>query len=169
MRAMRSPPCSAPWIARGETWRGKCGGLDAVGMRTTVGTSTITLGGLLKHLTNVEPDAFLVGLFGREPGPPWDTVDWDADPDWDWNSAAQDKPEQLMTLWQDAVARSRLVVAEALADGGMDRLAPPNSRGQSFFLRRIVVDMIEEYARHVGHAHLIREPVEGLVEENPPA
>jgi uncharacterized damage-inducible protein DinB len=148
----------------------KCGGLDAAGMRATIAASSITLGGLLKHLANVEDDYFSVRLLGREPGPPWDTVDWDADPDWDWHSSAEDTPEQLLTLWQDAVARSRSVVTQALADGGLGRLATgiTNSRGESPSLRRILIDLIEEYARHVGHADLIRESVDGLVGEDPP-
>ena len=97
-------------------------------------------------------------------------MDWDADPDWEWHSAAEDTPEQLMTLWQDAVARSRSAVTEALADGGLGRLATgiPNSRGEAPSLRRILIDLIEEYARHVGHADLIRESVDGLVGEDPP-
>jgi hypothetical protein len=100
----------------------KCGGLDAAGMQVTVGASTITLGGLLKHLANVEDDYFSGRLLGRDPGPPWDAVDWDADPDWDWRSAAEDTPEELLTLWREAVARSRGAVAEALADGGLEQL-----------------------------------------------
>lgn len=147
----------------------KCGGLDAAGMRTTIGASTITLGGLLKHLAKVEDDYFSGRLLGRDPQPPWDTVDRDANPDWDWQSAAEDTPEQLMTLWQDAVARSRAAVAEVLANGGLDQLAQrrwPDGRAPS--LRRIMIDLIEEYARHVGHADLIRESVDGLVGEDPP-
>ncbi len=147
----------------------KCGGLDAAGMRATTAASTITLGGLLKHLALVEDDYFSGRLLGRDPLPPWDTVDWDADPDWDWHSAAEDTPEQLMTLWQDAVARSRAAVTEALANGGLDQLAQrtwPDGRAPS--LRRIMIDLIEEYARHVGHADLIRESVDGLVGEDPP-
>ena len=148
----------------------KCGGLDAAGLRATVGASSITLGGLLKHLANVEDDYFSRRLLRREPGPPWDTVDWDADPEWDWHSAAEDTPEQLLTLWQDAVARSRSAIAEALGDGGMERLVTgiTNSRGESPSLRRTLIDLIEEYARHVGHADLIRESVDGLVGEDPP-
>ena len=147
----------------------KCGGLDAAGLTATVGASSITLGGLLKHLANVEDDYFSVRLLGREPGPPWDTVDWDADPDWDWHSAAEDTPEQLTTLWRDAVARSRSAVTEALAHGGLEQLGRytwPDGRAPS--LRRILIDLIEEYARHVGHADLIRESVDGLVGEDPP-
>ena len=85
----------------------KCGGLDAARPEGALAPSSITLGGLLKHLANVEDDYFSLRLLGREPGPPWDTVDWDADPEWDWHSAAEDSPEQLYMLWQDAVARSR--------------------------------------------------------------
>ncbi|CAN5747336.1 DinB family protein [soil metagenome] len=147
----------------------KCGGLDATGLRATVAASSITLGGLLKHLALVENDYFSRRLLGRDLGAPWDTVDWDADPDWEWRSAAEDTPEQLMALWQDAVARSRSVVTEALAGGGLDQLARrtwPDGRAPS--LRRILIDLIEEYARHVGHADLIRESVDGLVGEDPP-
>jgi uncharacterized damage-inducible protein DinB len=144
----------------------KCSGLDAAGLRATVGASSMTLGGMLKHLALVEDDWFSRWLYGREPAPPWDTVDWDADPDWDWHSAAEDTPEELLALWQDAVNRSRARVAEALADGGLERLPRrrwPDGRAPS--LRWIAVHMIEEYARHNGHADLIRESVDGLTGE----
>lgn len=146
----------------------KCGGLDSAGLRATLGPSTMTLGGLLKHLALVEEDMFSARLYGREHGEPWRSVDWDADPDWEWRTAADDTPEQLMALWRGAVERSRALVAEALADGGLDRPAGftwPDGRTPS--LRRLLVDMIEEYARHVGHADLIRESVDGLVGEDP--
>jgi hypothetical protein len=147
----------------------KCGGLDAAGLSATHPPSAITLGGLLKHLALIEANYFSHRLHGRDPGPPWNTVDWDADPDWEWHSAAADTPEELYALWHDAVARSRSLVAEALADGGLDRLASmtwPDGRAPS--LRRILIDLIEEYARHVGHADLIRESIDGLVGEDPP-
>lgn len=151
------------------TFAWKAGGLSDAGMRATVGTSTMTLAGLVKHLALVEADYFSVRLLGRDPGPPWNTVDWDDEPDWEWRSAADDSPEELMTLWRETVARSRANVAEALADGGLDRLAQPWPDGRAPSLRRILVDLIEEYARHVGHADLIRESVDGLVGEDPPA
>jgi hypothetical protein len=146
----------------------KCGNLDPAGLRATLGPSTMTLGGLLRHLAAVEDDVFSVKLHGHDPHPPWDTVDWDADPDWEWHIAAADSPEQLESLWQDAVRRSRTLVAKAIADGGLDRLASytwPDGRTPS--LRRLLMDMIEEYARHVGHADLLRESVDGLVGEDP--
>ncbi len=146
----------------------KCGGLDATGLRATVGASSMTLGGLLKHLALVEDDYFSRRLAGRELGTPWDTVDWDADADWEWHSAAEDTPEQLMTLWQDAVDRSRSMLSEALAAGGLEQVTRwtwPDGRAPS--LRRIMIDIVEEYARHVGHADLIRESVDGLTGEDP--
>jgi Protein of unknown function (DUF664) len=146
----------------------KCGGLDSAGLRAKLGPSSMTLGGLLKHLALVEDDVLSVKLHGRERQAPWNTVDWDADPDWEWRSAAEDSPEQLMSLWQDAVGRSRTLVAAAIADGGLDRPAAfswPDGRTPS--LRRLMMDMIEEYARHLGHADLIRESVDGLVGEDP--
>lgn len=74
-----------------------------------------------------------------------------------------------MALWQDTVTRSRANVRQALAEGGVGHLAAfTDSRGQSPSLRRLLIDLIEEYARHVGHADLIRESIDGLVGEDPP-
>jgi uncharacterized damage-inducible protein DinB len=147
----------------------KCEGLDAAGLQTKIAASSMTLGGLLKHLALVEDDTFARKLLGGRAGPPWDAVDWDADPDWEWHTAADDTPEQLMALWQEAVARSRSVVADALANGGVEQLGRlTTSRGESPSLRRLLVDLIEEYARHVGHADLIREAVDGRTGEDPP-
>jgi hypothetical protein len=96
-------------------------------------------------------------------------VDWDADPNWEWRTAAEDSPAQLYQLWEDAVTRARAAVADALASGGLDQKAQfiwPDGRSPN--LRRILIDLIEEYARHVGHADLIRESVDGLTGEDPP-
>jgi hypothetical protein len=151
------------------TFAWKSGGLDAAGLRATVGASSMTLGGLLKHLALVEDQYFSRRLLDRDPAPPWDTVDWTADPDWDWHSAAEDSPEQLYALWRDTVARSRLILAEVLAGDGLGQLARrPWPDGRAPSLRRILIDLIEEYARHTGHADLIRESVDGLVGEDPP-
>ncbi len=144
----------------------KCGGLDAAGLRAVVGASSMTLGGLLKHLALVEDGWFSHWLHGRDRRPPWDTVDWKADRDWEWHSAADDTPEQLRALWEEAVDRSRARVAEALAGGGLDQPARRTwPSGEAPSLRWIVVHMIEEYARHNGHADLLRESVDGLTGE----
>ncbi|MDQ4144554.1 MAG: DinB family protein [Actinomycetota bacterium] len=175
----REPPIAGDEIAtllgslerQRATLAWKCGGLDSAGMRATVGSSRITLGGLLKHLALVEADYFVHRLHGGDPGPPWNSVDWDSNPDWEWESAADDTPEDLMSLWQEAVARSRSSVAEALASGGLDQRVKGITweDGESPSLRRVLIDLIEEYSRHSGHADLIRESVDGLVGEDPPS
>jgi uncharacterized protein DUF664 len=67
------------------------------------------------------------------------------------------------------VERSRSTVDEALAGGGLGQLARWTSAdGRAPSLRRLLVDMIEEYARHVGHADLLRESVDGLTGEDRP-
>jgi hypothetical protein len=152
------------------TFAWKCGGLDEAGLRATLGPSSMTLGGMLKHLARFEDDMSTEWLLGREQVSPWNTVDWDADHDWDWRSAAEDSPEQLYALWRDAVARSRSLFAEVLADGGLERpdAGAADARGEVPSLRFIMINMIEEYARHNGHADLLRESVDGLVGHDPP-
>jgi pimeloyl-ACP methyl ester carboxylesterase/uncharacterized damage-inducible protein DinB len=141
----------------------KCAGLDADGLRAKVGASSMTLGGMLKHMAYVEDLWFSRRLHGRDPHPPWDNVDWGADQDWDWHSADGDAPEQLHALWQDAVARSRALLAEALATGGPARRAVwiDDWFGEAPTLRWILIHMIREYARHDGHADLLRESIDG--------
>lgn len=151
------------------TFRWKVDGLDSAGLQTRLGPSSLTLGGLLKHLARAEAQRFGPKLDGEPMGPPWDAADWDADPDWDFNSAAQNTPEQLYELWDSTVVRSRARLQTALAADGLDQfvhLVWPDGRRAS--LRRSVFDMIEEYGRHTGHADLIRESVDGRVGEDPP-
>ena len=148
------------------TFAWKTRGLDADGLQATVGASTMTLGGLLKHMAFVEEIWFSRRLFGRGWSPTFADVDWDGDPDWEWHSAAHDSPDTLRSLWSDAVARSRELVAEALTDGGLDLpVDVPSPDGTRRSLRWILVHMIEEYARHNGHADLIREWIDGEVGE----
>ena len=121
-------------------------------------------------MANVEDYWFSDYVQGRDRQPIWTAVDWDADPDWDFTSAPDDTPDELYALWDAAVERSRARLAAALAEGGLDQLvhvSGPDGRHAS--LRRLVCDLIEEYGRHTGHADLLREAVDGLVGEDPPA
>src|SRR3954453_10900115 len=99
------------------TFQWKADGLDATGLRTRIGASSLTLGGLLKHLAFVEDYQLGTKFSGGSPGAPWETVDWDANPDWSFASAADDTPEELYRLWDGAVERSRAKLDAALADG----------------------------------------------------
>ena len=104
------------------TFAWKCSGLDAAGLKATVGASSMTLGGMLKHLACFEDD--MVRRVAARAGatcPVERRWTGEADPAWDWRSAAADTPEQLYALWQDAVARSRALLTKALAEGGPER------------------------------------------------
>jgi Protein of unknown function (DUF664) len=152
------------------TFRWKADGLDSAGLQTRIGASTLTLGGLLKHLARAESQMFTTKLTGGPIDPPFDTVDWDSDDEWDFTSAADDTPEQLYAIWDTTVARSRERLQALLAAGGLDQdvhMGIPG--GQHANLRRLLLDMLEEYGRHTGHADLLREAVDGRVGEDPPA
>ena len=152
------------------TFRWKADGLDDAGLRARIGDSSLTIGGLLKHLAWVEDYTFTMKLRGDAPGAPWERENWERDPDWELNSAADDRAADLYALYDAAVQRAGERLEAALADGGLDQpvhLSWPDGRHLS--LRRIVFDLVEEYGRHTGHADLLREAVDGLVGEDPPA
>lgn len=152
-----------------RTFAWKTAGLDTKGLSATTAASTMTLGGLVKHVALVEADWLAVKLAGQDYGTPWDTVDFDADPDWDWRTGAQDAPEEVYAIWRAAVERSRQLVSEVIAERGLDGLASftwPNGRTPT--VRAMILDMIEEYARHTGHADILREAVDGRVGEGAP-
>lgn len=147
----------------------KVGGLDSKALHQTHPPSAMTLAGLIKHLALVEENFVWRDLTGEPPGEPWDPALFAIDPEWDWHSAASDSPEELYGLWQQAVEKSRRAWASVLAEGGLDQ--PSRTvwdDGRSPNLRRILVDLCDEYARHVGHADLFREGIDGLVGEDPP-
>ena len=146
----------------------KCGGLDAAGLSRAHRPSTMTLGGLLKHLALVEDYYTARDLTGEPIGPPWDGIDFDADPEWEWRTAADDSPTELYALWSAAADRTRAGIARALGTGGLDQPTRATGPGESRNLRRLLVDLHDEYARHLGHADLLREAVDGLVGEDPP-
>lgn len=146
----------------------KCGGLDDAGIRATLGPSTITLGGLLKHLAVAEAVTFSYKMHGRAPFAPFDAADWD-DEGWYWRVEENDTPQSLEALFRSSVAQGQALIDEAVAAGGLGGLTEAvDETGTHANVRRILFDMIEEYSRHVGHADLIRESVDGLVGEDPP-
>lgn len=147
-----------------DTLRQKTAGLSAEQLRTPLPSSSLTLGGLLKHLAYVEDNWFGVVLLGRDYVEPWAGADWDADPDWELTSARDDSPEELFGLYDEAVAASERILDDALTERGLDRLSARRVGGVApCNLRWILVHLIEEYARHNGHADLIREAVDGSV------
>src|SRR5262245_33929776 len=95
------------------TFRSDADNPAAGGLQTRIGASTLTLGGLLKHLA-AEGDYWSTTKLTGEPlGAPWDNNGWDGNNDWEFTSAADDTPEQLYALWDGAVERCRGRIAKA--------------------------------------------------------
>jgi hypothetical protein len=151
------------------TFRWKAEDLEAADLAVRIGASSLTQGGLLKHLTRVEDTTFTWKLAGGPPAEPWRSTDWEATPDWDFESAADDDPATLYSEYDAAVARSRDILAARLADGGLEQTVHWGKEHDiEVSLGRIVADLVEEYGRHTGQADLLREAVDGRVGEDPP-
>ncbi|MFC4783400.1 DinB family protein [Nocardioides sp. MAHUQ-72] len=146
-----------------DTLRLKTAGLTVDQLNATHAPSTMTLGGMLKHLAFVEHWWFDCVFRGQEYAEPWASVDWRTDPDWDWHSAAGDSPEELRAMFDAACAASDEVLAAVGDWGTLSQRA--GRTGERFSMRWIVTHMVEEYARHNGHADLIRESIDGSTGE----
>ena len=150
------------------TIRLQASGLTDAELDQPLPPSDLTLGGMLKHLAFVEDYWFSYNLAGNEPSAPWDTAPWDDDPDWDWHSAAGAPHAELDALLADAVVRSDACLDAALAaDPDLDRRVARQrdpAKGDTATLRWVLVHMVEEYARHAGHADLIRQSIDGATD-----
>jgi len=117
----------------------------------------------LYHLSLVEEDWIEVRFAGLPDREPWASVDWESDRDWEFRTAAQLEPEQLQSRYRQACERSRHVVSTA---AGLDQLSVEALRdGRHFSLRWVLLHLIEETARHAGHADFLREAIDGTVGE----
>jgi hypothetical protein len=151
------------------TFRWKADGLETAAMRTSMPSSTLTVGGLLKHLAVQEDYAALVKVAGRPMPPVWDDNGWDSDDDWEFSSAAEQSAAELYALYDGAVDRARELVRAALDEHGLDgSSALTLEDGTRVSVRRILFDLLEEYGRHTGHIDMVRQAVDGRVGEDPP-
>ena len=122
--------------------------------------SATSIAGLVKHLALVE-DAWFIERFAGEPMPePWQGVDWTADPDWEFRTARDEPLADLVSLYQAACERSR-AITEAHE---LDDLAAQPGRAD-FTLRWVLVHLLEETARHLGHLDVLREHLDGTTGE----
>jgi uncharacterized protein DUF664 len=142
----------------------KVSGLTRDLLAVRLGPSTLTLAGLVKHLALVEDSWFQEDLLGRDLPEPWASAPFDDDRDWDFHSAVDDSPSELLDLYAAACERSRTAVAEVGGDL-LATMARPTRRGEVFNLRWILLHMLEETARHNGHADLLRESIDGQTGE----
>ncbi|HEX2051899.1 MAG TPA: DinB family protein [Actinomycetota bacterium] len=134
----------------------KCDGLSADQLRMrSVPTTTLTLLGLVRHMTEVERFWFRHIFDGEDTAPVYYTDD---DPDGDFNDVTSHEPDEVFERWRAEIDNARTVTRER----SLDELgARTDVRNEPFSLRWIVTHMIEEYARHNGHADLIREAIDG--------
>lgn len=139
----------------------KASGLTDEALHTRLPPSTLTLGGLVNHMALVEDDWFTSDFSGGELPEPWASAPWDDDRDWEFNSAASTPTAELFARYREAIARSNRVIDEVDDLGALS--AKTDRDGENWSMRWILVHMIEETARHCGHADFIRESIDGSV------
>ncbi|MET9295055.1 DinB family protein [Streptomyces sp. NPDC003077] len=133
----------------------KCSGLSDEQLRTaSAEPSDLTLLGLVRHMAEVERSWFRRVLAGEDV--PWVYCD-EADMDRDWHVTEEDTGAEALTTWRAEVEAARRTAARF----ELDDVGHRRSDGKDYGLRWIYVHMIEEYARHNGHADLIRERIDG--------
>ena len=138
----------------------KVDSLSEADLRRSMTPSGLTLLGLVKHLAYVERWWFQYVFAGEDIDFPWT----DADPDADWRVEGDEGVATILDLYRTQVARSREIASAADLD---DRARRPHTRppGGDQTLRWIMLHMIEETARHNGHADLMREAIDGATGE----
>jgi hypothetical protein len=146
-----------------ETMLLKAADLTAEQLRVKHPPSQLTLTGLLFHLALVEESWLEVRFAGLAEREPWIGVDWDADPEWEFRTATDLDPDAVRQRYRDACERGNAVAAAA---SGLDQVSvQPLRDGRHFSLRWVLLHLIEETARHAGHADLLREAIDGTVGE----
>lgn len=142
-----------------DTLRWKCEGLDAEQLYRRIEPSGVTLGGLLTHLAWVEYGWFGRVVAGQPAREPWALMSDEEQ----WTRDDTLTGSFLRRRWQDEVDRSREIVADR-AGADPEVLSTSYQVGRrTLSLRWIMVHLIEEYARHNGHADLLRESIDGQV------
>lgn len=152
------------------TLRWKADGLDATGLRQRIASSNLSLGGLLLHLAMAEDYHLRTKLRGEELVEPWRSLGHDGSDEWEFTTETLSAAE-VYAAFDEAVVRNTARIEAALAEGGggPELVAHiDDGNGNHPRLRRLLIDLLEEYARHTGHADLLREAVDGRVGEDPP-
>ncbi|MEV8566489.1 DinB family protein [Streptomyces sp. NPDC051322] len=140
-----------------DTLAMKCAGLDDKQLRTaSVPPSELSLLGLVRHMVEVERGWFRKVLADEETPPLYYSEE---DPDGEFHLTEADTWDEAYATWRAEIAHARRLV-----DGrSLDDLSTGRHRsGEQFNLRWIYTHMIEEYARHNGHADLLRERIDGV-------
>jgi uncharacterized damage-inducible protein DinB len=162
--ARTDPPYAADERSMLDTWLEyhratlamKCDGLSDDQLRTrSVEPSSLSLLGLVRHMAEVERNWFRRCFEGADAPPLFFT---ETNPDGDIDDVDGADVAADLAAWQAECAHARTVVAAAPS---LDDLGKRERHGEPVSLRWILVHMIEEYARHNGHADLLRERIDG--------
>ena len=146
-----------------ETILLKTDGLTKEQLGQRIPTSDLTLAGILYHLALNEEGWFEVDFLGHEYREDFHGIDWDADPNYEFRTALEKEPDWLRRRYRDACNRARQVTAAA---DSLDEVSVSTRvGGKPFTLRWVMLHLIEETARHAGHADLLREAIDGAVGE----
>jgi uncharacterized damage-inducible protein DinB len=146
-----------------ETILLKTEGLTKEQLGQRIPSSSLTLAGILYHLALNEEGWFEVDFLGHEYREDFQGIDWDADPDYEFRTALDKDPDWLRRRYRDACNRARQVTAAA--DSMDDVSVSTRVDGKPFTLRWLMMHLIEETARHAGHADLLREAIDGTTGE----
>jgi len=158
-----SSACSQYLDYQRETMLSKTDGLTREQLALKHSPSELTLAGLLCPMSLVEEDWMEVRFAALPDREPWTNVDWDSDPNWELRTAADLEPEQLQGRYRKACEQSRQVMSKA---ANLDQLSVKAHRdGRHFSLRWVLLHLVEETARHAGHADFLREAIDGTVGE----
>lgn len=133
-------------------------GLDEAQLQATLSPSTLSIGRMISHMAWVEYIWFHVRFAGHDMPAPFADLDWDADNDAEMALSATWSVDELHRVFNDAVLDSK---ARERAAATLDDLSSGEPEDKVRNLRWIMIHMIEEYARHCGHADLIRESIDG--------
>jgi uncharacterized damage-inducible protein DinB len=139
----------------------KASGLTDEQLHTTVAPSSLTLGGLINHMAVVEDDWFTGDIAGDTLPEPWASAPWEAHRNWELTSAVDTPTDLLFQRYRDAIERSNAVLVKV--DDLSQLSIKTDRKGDPWSIRWILVHMIEETARHCGHADFIRESLDGSV------
>jgi len=141
----------------------KCGGLDDEQLRRrAVGPSTLSLLGLVRHMTEVERGWFRRTV-AQESGPDAQPLYYSDDrPDGDFDDLDDTGTATVFQVYLDEIERCRAVAVGVPLDWVVTRRSQ-SGESTDFSVRWIYTHMIEEYARHNGHADLLRESIDGTV------
>jgi hypothetical protein len=140
-----------------DTLRWKCSGLTEEQLTFEHAPSTLSLGGLIKHLAVVEFSWVQITFADGDDSPRWERQGQDG---WSLRTTAGESPQMLFDALAEAQRLTERIVREAAS---LDSLSQKMPYGEPCSLRWVLLHLVQEYGRHLGHTDLIREAIDGAV------